>query len=521
MILDVARLQSGMPVSLGRILPGLLAMLILLWGNPAGWGENSLPIPGAVPKEQNRNTRLPETQSGSETMDSADPKSPLPPGVLDPVLLKTRLQKNVILPLTLEDALKIALGQNVSIGIAQENVQQQRLDYIFRLSDLLPDLIIEYTQSQFDGVQQIFGNFPFTTEIRTVQPQLTLNYTIYTAGRNIFEIRASKQRLAAQRNLAEDARQDALRQVALAYYDLQKAYWQRAIALQAIREAQVEVALNQERLEAGIGVRLDLLQSQTFLSQRQQDLIQAENAIATTATRLSRLLALDFQVDVVPASLEATVHPLVPEERSTENLLATAKSSNPRLQAYYDLQRAAKTDLIVAITDLFPKIDVQAYINWTGSSWNDLGFTRFAGVIVSSDILENLGLAKPIRIAQAKSDLRLSGLNLRQVEELLEESLANSLINLETIKNQIEDVRETLSYAQIAYNHAVGRLREGVGTTLDVQNAATALTRARSDLAMAFLEYNRTQVNLLADLGLVSIETLTRGCLPNAIAAGH
>lgn len=465
--------------------------------------EAQTPLSGAV---QSMDQPTPVSQQLE-----ALPPTVLPPGTLGPVTLKSTLQKNQFLVLSLEDALKLAEGQNIQIRIDQEQLTQRRLDYKYRLSDLLPDFVAEYNQSRFVGAFQIFGGTPISIYRTTFQPQLSANYSIYTAGKNIFEIRASKQRQEAQQNQLEETRQNTLRNVALAYYDLQQGYWSRAIALQSIREAEAQVALNKARYESGVGVKLDYLQAQTALSTQRQALINAENQISKQVQRLALLLNLDFDVDITPPSIESTVTQLAPQDMTAKTLLDVARLHHPRLKTLKLLKEAAGTDVKVAIADIFPRIDVAAYINGTGPGLDELGLSRFIGVRVSTNLLDNMGLGKPLQIKSARSNFRLADLMVTQAERILEESLATNLLDLKTLEERIVLDRQTLAYANETYSQAFGRLKEGVGTNIDVENAMTRLTEARTTLAGAFLDYNKTQIALLSNLGVISVNTLTQG----------
>lgn len=449
-------------------------------------------------------------QSESSVQESVSPKS-LPVGAMGPVTLRGALHKGRELPLTLEQALQLAEGHSIRIEIGKELLQQSRLDTMYRISDLLPDVTAEYRQSRFVGGVQIFGGELFSLSRTTYQPQLTANYTLYPTGKNLLEIRASRQRQEAQRNLTEETRQETLSQVALAYYDLQQAYWRRAIILQAIQETELQVSLNQSRFDAGVGLKLDLLQAQTTLSEKKQDLLLAENEISKAAERLSQLLTLDLDVDLVPETLESTIRSIAPEISAISNLIETAMQYNPRLKALRNLRDAGKTDVRIAIADIFPQFNITGYINGTGPGFDSLGLSRFAGLQVSMDMLENLGLGRPLKIRQARSNSRIAELTLTQAKRLLQEDLANIIVDLKTLENRVQVAKERIGFAKAAYEQALMRLQEGIGTNIDLENSITRLTNARVDLANTFLDYNKAQVGLLFKLGLVSVTSLTQG----------
>ncbi len=463
---------------------------------------------------ENSGTALSQHGKPHEEMASSETNSLLPSGTMGPVTLRSFLQKTEDLPVSLEQVLHLALGQNIRIEIAGENAKLARLNYRLQLSDLLPDVSAHYTQSRFVGGIQIFGGETIQIFRTTYQPQITANYSIFTGGQTIFEIQASRHRKIAQEKLSEATRQDILRQAAIAYYDLQQAYWQRGISLQAIQEAQKHVDLNQARFTAGVGLRLDLLQAQARLSERQADWVRAENQISQATEHLAQLLDLDFGINLRPGSLESTLHPLVPETTPVITLLSIAQKNNPNLQALDKLQDASKADVRIAIAALFPRVDVTAYLNGTGAQLDELANSKFVGLHASLNLLDNMGFAPGIGIKTARTQARLAAYQHQAAERILTENVTNAMVDIKALTDLIETARQTLDYAKAAYAQAYGRLEAGVGTSLDLENAATRLTQARSSLAIAFLTYNRAQVTLLSNLGVISPQTLISGYAP-------
>ncbi len=449
------------------------------------------------------------------------PATLVPKGTLEPVTLKATLQKKQTVPVGLEDILRLALGQNIEIDLEEERLEQRRLERQFLVTELLPDVRLEYNQQRFNGAIQIFGGETLAVQRTTYQPQVTLNYSIFTGGQNLLQIRASRQRQEAQASLLEDTRQTILSQSANAYYELQQAYWQKALALQAIREAEQQVALNEARLESGVGIRLDVLQAQTLLANRRRDLINSEAAISQASQQLNRLLNFDLDVDIVPKELEATVKPLVPTESDFRTLTASAVQNSPRLAALERLREASETDVKTALASVFPRIDITAFVNGTGPSITELATSRFGGIQVSTTLLDNLGFAYPVRRKQARNLVKLAELAVQQARRELEERLANDWIAIQANEDRVEVAKEAFQFARAAYEQALGRLREGVGTNLDVETAQTRLATARSELATAFLDYNQSQVSLVADLGIASITSLTQGTRPNGSPAAQ
>ena len=67
--------------------------------------------------------------------------------------------------------------------------------------------------------------------------------------------------------------------------------------------------------------------------------------------------------------------------------------------------------------------------------------------------------------------------------------------------NEVMSAEEELRLAQM-------RLGNGLGTNLEVLTAQRDLTQARLDKALALINFNKAQSQLLHDIGLISIDSL-------------
>lgn len=415
----------------------------------------------------------------------------LPPETMGPLPFASVVGKKTRLALRLEDVLNLAMGRNITVRLESETGVRRELDYRFQVWETLPDV-----RAFID------------------EPQLQVTSHIYTGGQNWFEIRAAKQLWRAQQRFTEEARQNILRQAALAFFDLQEAYWQRGIALQGVKDAEAQVGLNEARLKAGTALNVDMYQSQRFLLARRQDLLQAENTIAKASERLVRLLALDTDTVILPASLAIPTRPLLPQTLPLAELLRIAQANNPRLQAFERLQMTARTTVKGAIANLLPEVDVTVFAGQDDDCSETPEPFNCNGVVVYTDLLKSLGAEKILGIRQARSDRRLADLNLASELQALQENLTNSRVDADIAERQIQLARDTLHYARLVYNERLERLRQSTGDTPDLEDATITLNRARGSLVSALLDYQRAQVTLLFHLGLASVETFTHGYTP-------
>jgi len=488
-----------------------------------------LSVPNTTPAVGGSQSNTTTTGTTSAPISAPHAEQQAPPPVVkslplvppEVVTLRASLQKKQMLVLSLEDACRLAEGKSISIGIAKSKQDVQKDDYYLRLTALLPDIGAQITDSKLVGVVQVFGGNTTQVTRRTYQPQITLNYTVYTGGRNIFDIQASKHRLEALKNTTEWTRQDILRQVALAYYDMQAAYWQRNLAQQSLKEAEQQVLVNQARFQKGVGLEVDALQAEGNRSLQRQNLVQAEVSVSQASENLAQLLNLDFDVEILPESLDAMMIQRVPDSLSVPELLAIARTHNPNLQNLNELARAGTSDRRTAIADLFPQINITAYKNETGTGPTTALPTTFTGLQATWNPLQNLGFSQPFIIKQATANLDVAKGNLALGQRVLQQSVINAHVSILGLKETVQAAWDNLRATQAAYAQSSGRLQAGVGTNLELQLAQVNLATARSNLATAFFNYNRLQVTQLANLGVLSPQTVAHGYKPSSALKAH
>jgi outer membrane protein TolC len=429
---------------------------------------------------------------------------------IEGISLKETLNKKETLPLSLEQAFKLALGQSIQLKIATEKTTTAKLAYHLKLSDLLPDVTAQLTQNRFVGGFLFFGSNVIRFGQTRVEPQILAGYTLYPLGQNIFEMSASKARLEAQKKLEQDEKQALLRDVSLAYTTMQQAYWQKAILKQASQEAQQRHDLSEARLKAGLGVKVDVLMAQSYLNKIALQSIDSDKLAAQAAEKLGHLLNLPMNIDVVPANLDATTQDWFDMNLPIETMMDQALKKHPQLQALQFIQKSAKREYQASFASLAPRIHLNTYLGQTGVNLSNGVGTKSYGFVAQTDLLENMGFARWYHISGAKNTKKLADLTYQEAVRMLQETLSNTQLEIKALQQKIVLLKDNLETSKEAYAQSLGRLKAGVGTPLELENTMSQLTEARGQLAKNFLDLNQAQLLQLANLGQLSIEAIAK-----------
>lgn len=431
--------------------------------------------------------------------------------IVEPIELKSHLLKVENYPIDLPLVLKLIETQNLSIAESQKNTEilQSRLRQA--QVSILPNIEGVYTQSRLQGAQQIFGGQVVEVVRDTVQPQIAANWTVYPGGRTIYQMLAAKRRKTASDFTLQETRQEQLSGAAQDYYKLLVAYMQKGVIVRNLEEAVEQVRLNQLKAKVGQGIPLDLSRAKTNFAQQQTALIQADTAIVQAEQTLLNRLNLDPTIHLVPNEMDALKKPLVSAEMPFKQLLSDAMLQNPSLKVTDEELKALNYDYKTVRSDLIPSLTLRTYKNKTGPDWENLANTKFMGVTVNMNLLQNMGFQIPLQMQERKKLVEQKLIQRQALVRAIENQVTVAYLNSQNYESAIASAEQEVTSATESYQLAVGRFTAGYGINLDVLNAQTALAVARNNLVLAILNYNQAQVRLVEALGQSTPDVLVNG----------
>lgn len=427
-------------------------------------------------------------------------------------LLKASLSKTKLESLSLKEALTIAQEENQSYKIALANVKRAKARYYLRLSELLPDITLFQPFNHYEGaVQTTLGSF-LEVDRKNFQPQMVFRFSLFQGGRQILQARIAKKELGAQRETEKSFLQQALRQTALAYYDLQRSLADLAVAQKQLLETQASFQLNQSRLESGLGTRLDVLQSEAQFIEAQEQAIELTRASESVALRLNETLNLSVFSKALPTHDAMVFETLIPQEMDFTTALTLAYQNNPRLKAL-EKQLESLTQLFKPTSlglALLPEVYTQLRTGKTGMTLSQAQSFREVSYGIGFTF-HNLSISRINQYREFRAQIEGLKAQLEAERNTIERELSSMWLQAKARQAQIDLARKKLVVAEETFLTALEQLKTGKGRNIDILEAQTNLTQARRNLNALILEYNQSQVDLVYGLGLASIDTLTQG----------
>ncbi len=442
-----------------------------------------------------------------------------------------------VLQLSLEQAVEIALQQNLGIVVERYNRTRQRLGITESLGiyDLLANAdlaasdstapVISTTDAGESNQQEL--NFSFTQRIpiggdvsfgwrntrtesnaavRELSEAFDSGFTFAYSQpllRNYGRFATERGIIVAQRN-SQISSQDFERVVTATIQDVVNAYWNLVNARQQLVVAQQSLSLAQElhgrnriQVEVGTLAPLELVQSEAAIATREEDIIRSTSSIGDAEDVLRRLLNLPAEGEIWQTPILPTT---VPEtERISIDInaaIATALQERPELRTQEIQLELARIDADFFRNQLKPDLNLNVQYGYSGvglrfgDAFDQITGLDFGGWLV------RLQFAYPIQNRSARAQSASANLNVDRVQTLLDDQ--RSLITTEvrraaravdTAAKQIDAARTSVRFQEQNLDAERKRYENGMSTSFQITQIQDDLTQARSREVQATINY--------------------------------
>ncbi len=411
--------------------------------------------------------------------------------------------------LTLAQALQMALERNDQFALSFEQVEQARSALLESRAPLGPSAQLTASQANLTtnlraqgfpslpGGQILFPtlNGPFNS----FDARLTLSQAVFDPARRHLA-RASEGQVGEAEHQRLALRDQLLDMVALAYIAAQQTQ-------ATLESAQANLALSRELAQLasdqqhnGLATGVDVARAQTRVAQDQFAVTQARSDQAQALLRLKRIIGLGVDD---PLALAA---PLAYQPRRLPGLAEALQHAMERRQELLVQEarvHAAEEGVLAAESEGMPVVSVSAAVGPSGVTPSQTVYlTRSIGIGVSVPLYTN-GLLDAHR-GRAKSLVRAAEIARSDTRHQIEEDVQLALVALATAEEQVAVTTTTVSLSDRLLELARDRFKAGVADNLEVLDALTSNTSARSRLIEATAGYSAARVNLDAAMGDVA-----------------
>lgn len=299
-------------------------------------------------------------------------------------------------------------------------------------------------------------------------------------------------------------------------FEVTKAYWELAFAVESVKVKQQTLQVaerlleeNRKKFEVGQIAKIEVIQAEAGMALQQEGILTAENAVQNATDQLKRLID--------PAWLNRDMHDVTVElkdpPRSFEKemdiasvltgALKDALAKRPELEQYRQRIMSGEAALAKAENDLKPKLDVTTKTSLSGINSN-MGNTF--DETTSGDYRELSGLLQfevPLGNYAAQGSFSKATLEKRKAEMVLRQAelgvvveVRKAVREIKTAEKRIMAAKKAVELAKEQLDAEQKKLGAGLTTTFMVLDIQKDYAEARKNEIRALIDYNIALVDL-------------------------
>ncbi|NTW53497.1 MAG: TolC family protein [Chlorobaculum sp.] len=291
-----------------------------------------------------------------------------------------------------------------------------------------------------------------------------------------------------------------------AYYDVLIATEKRKLVEQSISRWEAARKDTNALFRQGVAADLDTLKAWLSVENLRPDLIRARNGESIAATNLKRVMGIDQETPLTLSSTLAFHEIELPKDVAAAYGEALDKRPDVRSLS---LQAEAENAKVMAarseglpVLSAFGQLDAQTQFNDDTS----LHSTRWpvsstAGLQLSVPIFS--GFATSAKIEQAKIARLQTRIRYEDVKAQARAEVEVRLSNVIEARKRIDVQQKTIAVAERSYRITMLRLREGIGSRLELTDAELQLDTAKTNYLQAVYDYLVATAELEKSLGRI------------------
>ncbi|ADV84091.1 TolC family protein [Terriglobus saanensis] len=418
------------------------------------------------------------------------------------------------LPLSLDQAIDLALKRSLSVALNQQNERQIGGLQLTVLNALIPSLSFSAQTSTQEVNLAAMGFKPAT--VAAFLPAGTTFDTIVKYDTTSAQVNLAQQLFNLPAYEAYKASKETARAIVFnsllnrgdVVQGVATQYLMVLSDVDAIRNAQSQLISDTElvrqsaaRHDAGVGTNLDLLRARVEMQQRERDLIVAQNNFAKDKIQLNRLMgiAADQELELTDPMPYNALEQLPLED--AKRLAYTRRKDLLSLQA--QLQSSVLQRKAIRYERL-PVVSVNGYYGVIGQTTGLYhgNFTAQGGL--NFPIFEEARIRGDAEIAEA--DLRKLRAQIGSLRIDIEQQIRSSKLDVDSSAELVQVTRSNVALAIEALDQSSQRYRAGVDDTLPVVQAQATLADAQQRQTAAVFRFNQAKINLARATGVVETQ---------------
>jgi len=439
--------------------------------------------------------------------------------------------------LTVDQAIATALEQNRMLRASFHTVESSHWGKLNAVTNFLPKVTIDGGLTRIDPESErranaavdfikVFGGMfgipaSALSDIRpfayrdTYTAGFTVVQPIYNGGLEIVGLRAANATQEREESSYQDTEQDVVARVKISYLNVLKAQELVGLATESVDRTKRHLETTRRREEVGMRTKTDVLRWEVQHASDEGSLISAQNFLAAARLQLNDVMGVElnthYSVEKFPGvdslvagglprpPLYASLAVLPQEERVDPGLLA----GHPALRMMEANLKLADIGVDKEYSAFQPRINAAFQYNWkmyTGGEVDPLRPWAIA-LTVSFPIFSSFGDYTSLQ--KARETYKSTEQQVETFKRGLELQATNAQLALRAAKQLMEVGQKGQTEAKDVLSSVTRRYESGGASNVDLIDAQTAYTAARTNFISAVYDYLIAEVQLARATGVV------------------
>ena len=414
-------------------------------------------------------------------------------------------------PLSLSDSIDLALKQSVMIHAAQEGVRGAEAQRKEAFTGFLPKFSSSYSFTRLN--EEPAFNFPGVPPLIPATVIITgtkENYnwsvearqSLFAGGGILANYQTSRLGVDVAKFEEVVAFQDLVQEVKIAYFNILKASRILTVAKQSLELLKAHRDTAQAFYDVGVIPKNDLLYAEVELANGRQFLVRAENGVEMAKSKFNTVLRREINA---PVEIEDILNDR-PFSTTLDACIAAALENRPEIRSYALRLEQAKSLVKIARSEYYPNVAVVGnYARYgdtpglAGSLYKDQ--ENWYVMAVANWNFWEWGKTKN-RVDAGLSRENQAADILTNIRDQITLEVKNAFLLLHEAEKQVQVSKKAIEQAEENFRINTERYREQVGTSTDVIDAQTLLTKVRSDHDNALGDYSISRARLERAMGI-------------------
>lgn len=397
--------------------------------------------------------------------------------------------------ITFEEAVRIALNQNILLRQTQNSVEMQSRLVFQRRMDFLPALSFFTSGSRGSGFtqDQAGRNIQFTNS--NVSGALSADLNVFNGFGDVAALEQAEHERDASALTYDRTRQDVVFNVVDNFLAYVNAGEQVRIQEENLESQRQQLEQIQEFVNVGSVPISDLYQQQAIVAEAELQVLNAQSTEQVNKTRVIQVLHLDpfgSYEFVAPELDEATI---TPEEYQLQQLLEAAFSERADIEAQEERILAAREGIRISKSSFWPSVNLGANYrsnfspDANGGVFNQLDINRgnSVGFSISYPIFDQFTRGTNVQRAEVTYQNEL--LELEDIRQQVALQVRQAYLDYELAEKRVAVTEVQVRAAEQAVEAAQERYNVGAGTLVELTQARAQYVRAASGRAQARYDF--------------------------------